>query len=355
MLSTLGAVRQAGFEAVIAAPGAGALAEAVAARGVEVAPLAWRDASGARLELSALRRELETLLRVRQPDLVDCNSLAMGRVAGPVMAALGMPSLAHLRDIVGLSRAAVLDLNCHRRLLAVSRVTRRFHVVAGLDPHKTVVLYNGVDLDAFRPRPPSGYLHRELNLPADAMLVGAICQISLRKGLDVLVPAAAQVAVPMPHVHFVHTGARLSDKPETVALEAALEQAATEGPLAGRLHRLGTRYDVERLLPELSLLVHPARQEPLGRVLLEAAASGVAIVATDVGGTREIFPLDGQAALLVPPGDPQALAAAMLALLDDPIKRRRLGAAARQRAEAAFDIRSAAAGLVEQYQNVLTG
>ena len=60
----------------------------------------------------------------------------------------------------------------------------------GLDAEKTHVLYNGVDLEQFRPRPPTGYLHRELGLPADAQLIGNIGQIGLRKGQDVLLRAA---------------------------------------------------------------------------------------------------------------------------------------------------------------------
>ena len=71
--------------------------------------------------------------------------------------------------------------------------------------------------------------------------------------------------------------------------------------------------------------MHPARQEPLGRVLLEAAAAGVAVVATDVGGTREIFPPEADAARLVPPDDADALAAAMLELLGNRELRGRLG------------------------------
>ena len=88
------------------------------------------------------------------------------------------------------------------------------------------------------------------------------------------------------------------------------------------------------LLNELTLLGHAARQEPLGRVLLEAAAAGVAVVATDVGGTREIFPTEADAARLVPPDDAATLAAAMLELLGKP-DARSPGAAARQCAEEA--------------------
>ncbi len=100
----------------------------------------------------------------------------------------------------------------------------------------------------------------------------------------------------------------------------------------------------------MTILAHPARQEPLGRVLLEAAASGVAIVATDVGGTREIFPPDSHAARLVPPDEPDCLADAMLEILGDGSLRTQLGAAARRRVVAAFSAERAAAGLVEHYR-----
>ena len=100
------------------------------------------------------------------------------------------------------------------------------------------------------------------------------------------------------------------------------------------------------------MLVHPARQEPLGRVLLEAAASGVAIVATDVGGTPEIFPPSSGAARLVAPDDAEALAEAILAVAGDPALRAQLSAAARRRAEAAFDHRQATANLVRHYRAI---
>ena len=84
-------------------------------------------------------------------------------------------------------------------------------------------------------------------------------------------------------------------------------------------------------------------------MLLEAAASGLAIVATDVGGTREIFPSESAAAVLVPADNPGALAAAVSELLNDDGRRKELGAAARRRAVSAFDINAAASRLVEQY------
>ena len=207
-----GGVLAAGFSVAAVAPPCGPLAEALSARGVEVLPFEPRDPAGRRLPQDRLRRQLARLIRRRQPDVLHANSLAMGRLSGPVAAELGVPSLAHLRDIIRLSARAVADLNCHTRLLAVSHATRDFHVGAGLAAGKTHVLYNGVDLRQFRPRQPTGRLHAELGLPASAMLVGTIGQIGLRKGQDVLVRAAVMLARRLPQVHYLIVGARHSDK-----------------------------------------------------------------------------------------------------------------------------------------------
>jgi glycosyltransferase involved in cell wall biosynthesis len=332
----------------VAAPGEGPLAEALRGRGVEVVGFRTHDQGGQRRPQAELRGELAAIVRRRRPDLLHANSLAMGRLSGPVCRNAGLPSLAHLRDIIRLSPQAAADLSCHARLLAVSQAARDFHVASGLAAEKVHVLYNGVDLDRFHPRPPCGYLHQELGLPPTAQLIGTIGQIGLRKGQDVLVRAATRLAERLPNAHWLIVGERFSDKEESRRFEADLHAAAA-GPLAGRLHFLGYRDDVDRLMSELTLLVHPARQEPLGRVLLEAAASGVPVVATDVGGTREVFPPHSHSARLVPPGDPAALAAAILELMVADTLRCSLGAAARRRAEEAFDVQSATAGLIRQY------
>ncbi len=359
MLATLDGIGEAGFSTVVAAPPTGPLAETLRRRGIEVEPFSAAEetpggsGSQRRMPQARVREELAALIARQRADLVHANSLAMGRLSGPVVAALGLPSIAHLRDILRLSRQAVADLNCHARLVAVSRATRSFHVAQGLDAEKCHVLYNGVDLREFCCRPRSGYLHRELGLPPDARLVGTIGQIGPRKGQDVLARAAAQIARQRPDVHFLIVGERCSGKSESREFEIALHDAAAAMP--GRFHLLGLRADIPRLLGEVDLLVHPARQEPLGRVLLEAAAAAVPVVATDAGGTREIFPPESGSAVLVPPDDPVALAHAVLGLLEDRSRRDSLGAAARRRAEEAFHAEQAAEALAEHYRQVLGG
>ncbi|MDY0170381.1 MAG: glycosyltransferase family 4 protein [Thermoguttaceae bacterium] len=352
MLSTLDAVRAAGFRMMAAAPPAGSLADALAENGIEQIPFSVFEPGGERRTQAAIRGDLDHLLRRCRPDVLHANSLAMGRLSGPVAAEAGVPSIAHLRDIVRLSRQAIEDLNRHHRLLAVSHAVRRYYLAAGLEDGKTRVIYNGVDLARFQPRPPTGYLHRELGLPPDARLVGTIGQICLRKGQDVLIQAATALADRVPDAHYLIVGQRNSQKQESVDFEARLHCAARQGPLAGRLHLVGERDDIHGLLNELVLLVHPARQEPLGRVLLEAAASGVAVVATAVGGTDEIFPPHSHSARLVAHDSASALAEAMAGLLDDDHARLTLGQAARARAESAFGLDPAGTALAAEYAAV---
>lgn len=347
MLATFGGARAAGFLPVVIAPPSGPLADALAARDIELLPFAFCDGQGVRIPQHQLREKLAEVLRRRRPTLLHANSLAMARLSGPVAAELALPSLGHLRDIIRLSSQAIADLNRHSRLLAVSQATRDFHIAVGLQAEKTYVVYNGVDLEEFRPRRPTGYLHREFGLPPDAQLIGSIGQIGLRKGQDVLLRAAADVAQQRPNVHYLLVGARHSGKEESRQFEHDLHAV-----LPSRVHFLGVRNDVAQLYGELTLLVHAARQEPLGRVLLEAAASGAAIIATRVGGTAEIFPDDGQAARLIPPDDPKSLGDAILELTADQALRHRLGEAARRRAEQQFDIRTAAGNLVRHYREL---
>lgn len=351
MLATLDTLDREGFPVMVLAPRTGPLADALAERPTEVLPFSTCDPAGRRLPQHVLREQLGEVLDRCRPRLLHANSLAMGRLSGPVAMDRRVPSLAHLRDIVTLSHQAIADLNCHRRLLAVSEATRRFHVERGLQAEKTVVLYNGVDLEAFRPRRPSGFLHRELHLPPGAVLIGTIGQIGLRKGQDVLLQAAPLVEREGKNVHYLLLGTRHSGKDESREFEARLHEAAGRLP-PGIVHFLGTRRDVAEVLNDLTLLVHPARQEPLGRVLLEAAATGLPVVATEVGGTREIFPPESHSARLVPPNDAVALAVQIVELLSDDAARKSLGFAARRRAEEAFSIERAASGLVKHYQEV---
>jgi len=355
MLCLVPSIQAAGWRVRAAAPPAGPLAEALQAHGVEVLPLALHDQAGVRRPLETCREELAALLAHARPALLHANSLSMARLSGPVAAEQKVPSLGHIRDIVGLSRRAVADVNRHTKLLTVSHAAREFHVAQGIDADRLHVLYNAVDVSRFYPRPPSGYLHRELGVPIGAHLVAAIGQMGPRKGLDQVLLAMQRVVLHHADVQLLIVGERLSTKTESVEFERSLIDMATAAPLTGHVHFLGWRNDVAALLPELTLLVHAARQEPLGRVLLEAAASGCPVVATQVGGTGEIFEPGDDGACLVPPGDPQALAEEMISLIKSVSGGRQATRPAPNRParEQKFGIERASSLLVDHYQRTV--
>ncbi len=323
------------------------LVEAAEFLGLEIVRCdAW-----AGLPVTQRRERLADLLKSLAPRFVHVNSLNMGRVSAPVLRHFGVPCIVHLRDIIRLNRTAVNDLNAANRLLAVSDATRRFHVAQGLNA--VHVLYNGVDLAQFSPKPPTHYLHRELGLPQPAKLLAVIGQIGLRKGHDSLLDSLAPIFAQRDDVHLLIVGQRWSNKPESVQFEQNILARIQREPFCvgqkRRVHLLGIRHDIPELLNELTLLVHPARQEPLGRVLLEAAACACAVVANDVGGTREIFP-NSNSALVVPVDAPEQFRRAVESVLDDAALQKSLGIAARRRAETCFDREKAAENLWRHYE-----
>lgn len=356
-LATLSAVREAGFDVSAVGPAEGPLADELVRREVTLHPLEYYAADGRRRDLADIRASLAAIIRQHEPELFHANSLSTSRISGPVVQEQGLPSLGHLRDIIKLKASVIRDLNCHRRLLAVSQATRDFHIAQGLDEERVEVCYNGVDVELFQPRPRTGHLHDHLGIEPNAPLIAAIGQIGLRKGFDVFVAAATELANrwkgDTPRPHFLIVGERHSQKEESVQFEQQLRAAAERPPLSGHLHFLGWRSDLPELLSELSALVHPARQEPLGRVLLEAAACGVPVIATNVGGTAEIFPRESQAARLVPPDDTVALTAAIEEVLTDESLQQQLCERGRQQVQTVFSRQQAAKRLITHYRALL--
>jgi glycosyltransferase involved in cell wall biosynthesis len=353
MLSTLPHVIAAGFSVCVAAPPEGALVQELRRINVSHVPLDFSNAAGGRVAQNAARERLQNVLRGVQPHLVHSNSLSMSRLLGPIAADEGVPSIGHLRDIIRLSRQAMDDLNRNSRLIAVSHATREYHVANGLDANRTHVVHNGVDLAPFSADKHTESLRNRLNVDADALLVAMIGQVIARKGTDLFVSAAIEIVAKHRNAHFLIIGECYSCKDESRQFVANLHSTIDEHAARSNIHFLGFRGDVEKLLGQFDVIVQPSRQDPLSRVLLEAAAAGRAIVATEVGGTREIFPLESDAAVVVEPNNAAALTAAIDNLLSNAARRSELGINSRHRSEECFNVTRTAADLVRHYEELL--
>jgi len=285
-------------------------------------------------------------------DLLHANSLTMSRRMGRIASRLACATTGHVRDIMKFSRNAAAELHQHRRLIAVSHAVETALAAQGIQPGKIETIYNGVDLQRFHPRTATGWLLQELKLPMETKLVATIGQICLRKAQSDLAAAAVLLRDRIPDLHFLLIGKRHSRKPESVAFDDAITAVFRESGMEHRLHRLQFRSDIAEILPEIDLLAHPARQEPLGRVLLEAAACGTPIVATRVGGTEEILTHD-VSGWLVSPASPGELAEGMEIALQSPERASRWGAAARRNMEKRFSANLSAEKLLKCWQQIL--
>lgn len=340
------------FRFTALAPPTGLLADQLKQLAIPHAAFSVRDDAGLKRPTPALLQHLKQVLVELSPDIVHANSLSMSRLLGQMGPDENrVRRTGHLRDIIRLKKQVIRDLNHNDALVAVSHATRSFHVAQGLELRKCSVIYNGVDTDLFRPRDHTLF-RAELfpDIPEDATILLNVGQICLRKGQLNLAQSVCELLRQRGDVHLVVVGKRHSTKTESVEYEQQIQQKFQDVERSNHLHMLGHRSDINQLMNAADLLVHTAFQEPFGRVLLEASASGLPILATDVGGTSEMLH-SGKEAMLVPPGDSTALLDALKQLINAPSLRTKLAAAARLRMESQFGLDTATTGLSDFWQS----
>jgi len=211
-------------------------------------------------------------------------------------------------------------------------------------PGKVRCIYNGVDLRRFSPRQPPSNFRAALGLPERARVVASVGRFVPYKGYAHLLKAARLVQEAMANAHWLLVG--------DGELREELEGECRTLGLEAQVHFVGWREDIPDLLAVSDLFVLPSLGEHFGRVLIEAMGMGRAVVATDAGGVPEIV-IHGETGLLVPPGEPKALAEAVLALIEDPARAARLGAAGRRRAEREFSLARHVRAVERLYEELL--
>lgn len=210
------------------------------------------------------------------------------------------------------------------RFVAVAESAARYLVEEeGLPAAKVSWIHNGVDPERFCGAGREE-ARRELGLTPQDLTVVHVAVLRPEKGHDVLLAAAREVLREVPRARFLLAG----EGPARVEIEGRVRAAG----LGGAVRLLGHRDDVERVLAagDLAVLSSHPRVEAFPNAVLQAMASGLPVVSTDVGSVREMIE-DGVEGRLVPPGDPPALAAALRELLADGERRQTAGARARER------------------------
>ena len=223
--------------------------------------------------------------------------------------------------------------------LCASNAIQSMLVGDGVSAARVVTVHEGVDLEHIAAAPPLD-IHAELWLPSGTPIVGNVAALVPHKGHRYLIKAAARVVRQIPDTRFVILG--------TGELEPVLRKHIKDLHLERHILLAGFRPDVLSLQKGFDLFAMSSLTEGLGTALLDAMAIGQAIVATRAGGIPEVVAHD-QTGLLVPPGDADALAAAIVQLLRDPTWRARLGAAGHERARTSFSVERMVQATLDAY------
>jgi glycosyltransferase involved in cell wall biosynthesis len=228
----------------------------------------------------------------------------------------------------------------HHLLTTSRRIAERLAGELQIPPARVTCVPTGIDLEQFRPGEDSS-LRTELGLDDRTPLVGMISVLRSWKGHATFLDAAARLLEGSRPIHFIIAG----DGPGRAELTDKIAQA----PWHGRVTLLGHRGDVENVLRALDVLVLPSyAHEGIPQIILQAQATGKAVVATRIGGIPEVVE-DAVTGLLIEPKDAPALAEKIALLLDHPELRAQLGATGRRYAEKHHSLDQMGTRLLELY------
>ena len=291
-------------------------------------------------------------------DVLFANSQKSLMVAALAGALSDRPVIWNLHDILtadhfsGLyRRLAVLCANyLTDRVIVNSQATRSGFQRSGGRSGKTVIVYNGIDSRPFDKAITEdvGALRRAMNLPVDAPLVGVFSRLAPWKGQHLLIQALQD----LPEAHAIFVGDSLFDGDDSYADH--LRKMTRRLDLEERVHFLGFRQDVPRLMCAVDVVAHTSvAPEPFGRVVVEGLLARRPVVAAGAGGVLEIIEHE-TTGLLVPPGDSQALSAALQRLLGRPKLANQLASQGHRKAKTTFTVEHMRRDVVHHVVQVVT-
>ncbi len=343
-------LREQGDECLLAGREGGAALDEARSRGFPAYSLPMRSS----LDLAAIL-SLRRLFRKLAPQVLHFHT-SRAHVLG-AWAALGLPGVVRVatrrmdyplrRDpVTRFLYGGALD-----RVVAISGAVREEVLRLGISPEKVSLVPSGVEAARFRSLLEAGEeekraARRALGLPEEGLFAGTAATHHPRKGLDVLLDAAALLRGRGREFFLLLAG--------TGPAGEELRQQAREAGLEERVFFPGRVEPSEKIYAALDVFCLPSRKEGLGVAALEAMASGLPVLASRVGGLAESV-LDGETGILVPPGDPAALAEGLDRLLAGGDLRRRMGRAGAARVAQRYSARAMGEGNRRIYLDLLEG
>jgi len=355
LLEVCGALPSLGVNVTAAVP-YGPLFDQLKSAGITVYPIsalrAQKHGWGLFVTTAKLLRAPSTIgqiIRTVKPDIVHTNNLPAFLAAN--RASSHIPFFWHVRD---LAMPALMVHEASRkaeRIIAASEAIDE-HLVDVLSPRllgHVRVICNGIDPERFT-RVSREEARKKFGLPHDAPVVGMIAHMIPWKRHDAFIAAAELIRRQRPEARFVIVGRDLFG--EHARYIAKLQEQAEKAGLKDCLAWIRDLDAPEELLPAFDVLLHPALKEPFGRIICEAMAARVPVVAAESAGPATIIE-QRKSGVLVRDGVPQQMAEEALKLLADPALAARLAEEGLRTVRSKFTVRRVCEQLVKEYAAVM--
>lgn len=307
-----------------------------------------------------------------KPDLIHLNSATLGACAIAAKKA-GIPLIWHVREILNNGYVGIRKKLCQKLIGDLSE-----HIIAicqyGADvierPEKTTVIYNFVNLKEFDRNVSGQIVRQDLNLDANTKCIGMLGGVSQIKGTLEFVQALPLVKRQHQNVKFLVIGAMSEDEGPIQGWRGKAKHLANRvlrhedyyTAIAEFIQRegiqdnvifTGLRQDIPQVIAALDLVVFPSTVPHFGRPIIEAGAMAKPVVASDLGGPKELV-INGETGFLIPAGDPVKLAEAIMTVLSDRDLARRMGEAGYTRAKRLYNAEFNARRTFQLYEEVLS-
>ncbi len=277
-----------------------------------------------------------------QADIVHTNSLKSNLIGGVAAKLEHKPLLWHVRVIFRHPLLDTISFLMANRVILVSEAVRRRFLWFLRKNRKIKVVYNGIDIAAYASIPLVD-IKKEFSLDQGTLLIGMVARLNKGKGFEYFVQAAELVLKDQPQARFLIIG---GDFGSAGSYRRKIEKLVAEKGLKDKVIFTGFRKDVIGIMKSLDILVLSSESESFGRVLVEAMACGVPVVASRVGGIPEVVGEDS--GILVQKGDMSGFSQAVNMLLKDKDKAAGLSARAAKRVQTLFNIQNNVSSFIAQ-------
>ncbi|MEK7397786.1 MAG: glycosyltransferase [Candidatus Poribacteria bacterium] len=295
------------------------------------------------------------LVKGEAPFVIHSNGIKCHIISSVTSLFHGSQVIIHMRDILGkglsllaIKLASYFDVVC---FVANSKCTAQS---LSMMKKQVTIIHNGLDPDVFK-RSRNTYLHEKVGIDESAPIVGILGALARWKGQLEFIEMARRLSLKNDHAHFVIAGAEIYDTRAEKGFLLELMDMVTGHRLDSRIHMVGFEADQVRVLNSLDILVHASiKPEPFGRVVLEAMAVGVPVVAAAAGGILELID-DGINGFLYTPGDVGQMAEKVRILLADDELCRKTADSARKKFEEKFLLKKHVEAVISVYNQLAPG